>query len=610
MKRSVKIVVGLIVVGGVAYGAKFVRDNFIIRLPDYPPMQKVVWLDQGWQPREREWYHHANQGTVTFGIPLEWFKALEQPSASFGAVARLSDPTYLDKFGFIPGSADGPAQDLPVGIATGGPMPDPDTGKPWQNPQTHADMTRIGFTCAACHTGRMTYQGTTILIDGGSALTDLGRFRTAVGLSLLFTKRMPYRFGRFADTVLGLGASDAAKDELAAQLDKALGQVKLIHELDKKVEDESVVEGYGRLDALNRIGNQVFALDLRAYDRPEDEAYKDNYVGTSAPVHYPRIWSAPWFDWVQYNGSIEQPMVRNAGEALGVGALLNLTDSSRPFYASGIEFKTLSDMEQMLAGEQPDAERGFGGLKSPAWPADILPPIKDELAVKGAALYKEMCQECHLAPVTTREFWNSGRWLKPNRFGQRYFEVELVPVEHIGTDPAQAQSMIDRKVKNLPAALGIDSEEFGPALGQLVEKTVNQWYDSETPPASQELRDRMNGYRDNGIQALPKYKVRPLNGIWATPPYLHNGSVPTLYALLSPVEERPKTFYLGDREYDPVNVGYRTDKIDGGFEFDTTIPGNLNTGHEFNNGPPRKGLIGRLLTPDERRALIEFLKRL
>ena len=67
----------------------------------------------------------------------------------------------------------------------------------------------------------------------------------------------------------------------------------------------------------------------------------------------------------------------------------------------------------------------------------------------------------------------------------------------------------------------------------------------------------MNGHRNNGIQAPLAYKVRPLNGIWATPPYLHNGSVPNLYALLSPVAERPKTFYLGHRDYDPVCVGYQ-----------------------------------------------------
>lgn len=123
------------------------------------------------------------------------------------------------------------------------------------------------------------------------------------------------------------------------------------------------------------------------------------------------------------------------------------------------------------------------------------------------------------------------------------------------------------------------------------------------------MRDEMNGHRNNGIQAPLAYKVRPLNGIWSTPPYLHNGSVPNLYALLSPVAERPKTFYLGHRDYDPVNVGYRHDELAGGFEFDTSIRGNHNTGHEFSN-EKRSGVIGRLLSPDERRALIEYLKTL
>jgi len=56
-----------------------------------------------------------------------------------------------------------------------------------------------------------------------------------------------------------------------------------------------------------------------------------------------------------------------------------------------------------------------------------------------------------------------------------------------------------------------------------------------------------------------------------------------------------------------VNVGYVTDKLDGGFEFDTSLRGNHNTGHEFSNDK-REGVIGPLLTPDERRALVEFIK--
>ena len=87
-----------------------------------------------------------------------------------------------------------------------------------------------------------------------------------------------------------------------------------------------------RLDALNRIGNQGFSIDLK---NPE------NYAGSSAPVHYPRIWNTPWFDWVQYNGSIMQPMVRNAGESLGVSAELNLTEPSKGLYKSSVNIKAL-----------------------------------------------------------------------------------------------------------------------------------------------------------------------------------------------------------------------------------------------------------------------------
>jgi hypothetical protein len=212
-----------------------------------------------------------------------------------------------------------------------------------------------------------------------------------------------------------------------------------------------------------------------------------------------------------------------------------------------------------------------------------------------------------MAPVTDAEFWTSARWLPPNSVGERYLNLEQVNIEHIGTDPAQAEDMKNRRVVT-PPNLGITSDQFGVALGQVVDMTVNHWYDSQRPRVSEARREQMNGNRSSGVRALLSYKVRPLNGIWATPPYLHNGSVPNLYALLSPVEERPKKFYLGNREYDPVNVGYRVDKFPGGFALDTRIRGNSNAGHEFTDNPNKAGVIGRQLTPDERLALIEYLK--
>ena len=113
------------------------------------------------------------------------------------------------------------------------------------------------------------------------------------------------------------------------------------------------------------------------------------------------------------------------------------------------------------------------------------------------------------------------------------------------------------------------------------------------------------------------YKARPLEGIWATPPFLHNGSVPNIYQLLSPVSERAEKFFVGRREYDPVTLGYDTTPLSkSGFWFDTRLEGNLNTGHEFRAGyvpykpgnPPQYGVIGPELTPDERWQIIEYLK--
>jgi hypothetical protein len=123
-------------------------------------------------------------------------------------------------------------------------------------------------------------------------------------------------------------------------------------------------------------------------------------------------------------------------------------------------------------------------------------------------------------------------------------------------------------------------------------------------------QNEWNGYRENILRAPLKYKARPHNGVWATPPYLHNGSVPNVYALLSPVSERPKVFYLGSKQYDPVHLGLDTAPFKGGTEFRTDLPGNSNAGHEFNDGPIGNGIIGRKLSEDERMQIIEYLKTL
>jgi hypothetical protein len=118
------------------------------------------------------------------------------------------------------------------------------------------------------------------------------------------------------------------------------------------------------------------------------------------------------------------------------------------------------------------------------------------------------------------------------------------------------------------------------------------------------IRARLKGlFRPaTAASAGAAYESRALHGIWATAPYLHNGSVPNLWELLTPARERKKTFMVGSRVFDPKNVGYMTDRSP--FQNATFVAdpenanGNGNGGHEY----------GTSLTAEERWALIEYLK--
>src|SRR6201999_1211802 len=102
-------------------------------------------------------------------------------------------------------------------------------------------------------------------------------------------------------------------------------------------------EEFGRLDALNRIGNQVFYLDMATSGL---SGFQLNQEAIDAPVSFPPIWTVPWFSWAQYDASISQPLIRNAGEALGVFAPINLSPEPPPAsaYRSTIAIENLHYM--------------------------------------------------------------------------------------------------------------------------------------------------------------------------------------------------------------------------------------------------------------------------
>jgi hypothetical protein len=647
-----------------------------LEAPRLPPRQEFagrVWLapGQNWDTGIRQRFHHVSQGTRTLPIPLSWFMALEAPASSLATVpfekpGLFSADDYLLRFGFIEGerSEHNPLK-LPIGLAT----------TPYQNlPGITGRVTALGFTCAACHTGHIAYDGIEYIVEGGPATTDLGQLTAALGAALgqtLLSAKVPFlhgRFDRFAKNVLGPDAySDAnialLQSELEALVDSIAGIPAGV----------DVVEGYTRLDALNRIGNQVFAIDTGRFD---------NYVPIDAPVNYPHIWTAPWFDWVQYDASIMAPLIRNAGEAMGVSAGLNtVAPKAEKRFSSSIDMRELWWIENAIAGSDPDPASDGAGLLAPPWP-EAFPAIDRERARRGRAIYEDICTDCHLPVLSSPDIWTTEHFRPVEYYvdgelretPQRLIRLKLIDLQQVGTDPAQSEILAGRTVDTSGvsegradgdrAGMGIDAEicvnapgfpdsaynpvnyasrspgdlvnvrasdgpmlSFGLALGAAVQQTIDAWYDLNYIP--EDLQRRFEESRPNCLRPGNGYKARPLNGVWATAPFLHNGSVPTVKDLLSPPDQRPDYVLLGDVGFDPVNLGlvrdrdFRPDNDEvyddsGYFILDTATPGNYNTGHEFSDewdeslhwSQQKKGVIGPAFSDSEVMDLIEYLKTL
>jgi hypothetical protein len=492
---------------------------------------------------------------------LAWFKALEEPQGT----ALISDRTNLARFGFL--VDDVPEGQLPVGFT----------------PFELGGATMVGLGCAACHTGQINYKGVGIRIDGGGGLQNSALFTSTIGKSVMATAAEPEKFDRFARRALGDKYGAETKNQLQEAF--ALAAVKAVNQggYENLHGVYPVDEGFGRLDALQRIANTLLGDDLH---------YQANKKPATAPVRLPHIWDAPYFDWVQYNGSVRQPMIRNAGEALGVKAQTNFVNAAGMTPPEPAVWATSIPVWDMEA-----TEGDLRKLKAPVWPKQLPAPDTVLAYAKGKPLFEENCAGCHAPRPFARKDWP----------GVTFLQVPVVDIKEVGTDATLLTNFLDRTYD--ASSLGITQPiSAGEGLWVVTEKVKDFQYKHGAKPVPEEQWAAFDGYGwPNEVRGTCGYKARPLNGIWANPPFLHNGSVPSIYDLLSPVAERPAVFWIGNREYDPVKLGYDASEFPGGTRIDTAGLGNSNAGHEFANAT-RAGIIGRALSPDERLAIIEYLK--
>jgi hypothetical protein len=217
----------------------------------------------------------------------------------------------------------------------------------------------------------------------------------------------------------------------------------------------------------------------------------------------------------------------------------------------------IKKQEQVFA----DIHAFIMSVESPKFPF----PSDEKLAGQGREIFNKTCARCH------GTYGPKGQY--PNK---------IVPLETIGTDRTLAAAITPKNV-----------DYFNKS-----------WFAREKGPDG----------RPYHITETPGYQAPPLDGVWATAPYFHNGSVPTVYHVLNS-KARPsvftRSFDTGKEDYDPVKLGWKVRVLDkgpagslSGIErrriYDTTLPGRGNGGHTF----------GDALSENERMAVIEYLKTL
>lgn len=597
-------------------------------------IDNVQSLHQNWTDAESIHFYNIAQGSRL--IPYDLFIHLEQVDSQ----QLFRSPQHMRELGYIPRiqSSDNP-DGLPIGFIKDTPY--------------NTEIAGLGITCAACHTGLIVSDKTAYIVDGAPTMGDFETFLKRLTAAISKTAEDSDKFSRLVASVLPENSSDHLINSLLTFI-RSIATERTIYDQRNLPVDDNHRYGHGRVDAFGAIFNQVSAQFL---DIPENATAANAPVSYpslwDAPQHDRVQWNGAAENSVNQLGILlfgtdkVGALGRNTGEVLGVFGDVSIHRHEILLprrYDSTVVKKNLLSIEQSLEK-----------LWSPAWP---FSPIdnEDEIRQRGKLIYQDSCLQCHamikrddpnrrvkahLEDVGTDQtlLKNFARVAKTGRLegrlitilGKGRFQAEEpvgVILRHVvertilnSLSLGQLKEMIQKAniseidllnpgYRNI-AIIKLGDQEYripfdklkegsqsveilsgAAALLQLVRKS-KQFV--QTQPATE---DTLATVQVQGATATPGYKARPLNGVWATAPYLHNGSVATLAELLKPVSKRKKLFHVGSLEFDLKNVGFVDDPQ---FPvFDTAVEGNRNTGHEF----------GINLSRREKTDLIEYIKSL
>jgi hypothetical protein len=596
---------------------------------DRPDPSIVADYGNGLSQQQREAYYRTSQGSEI----LPWILLTAIDVADPGSHNPFAE--NLSRFGLLPdpGRDDG----LPVGLTVA------------TNPFTFG-MDFVGVNCAACHVGELRHEGKAVRVDGAPNMFNLQLFYGQAVDALLATTSDG---GKLWDALKRLGRQDWQRYGVAApfirpatlvyygadvllhrdRLDARLELVDVIRVAEAQRDPLHPTSGFGRLDAFDGTRNFILTRLRKAHAGGTFEVNKANLVKLDAAVKFPPLWSrkatppqpvaayqtqpdkfpAVWgfrdFDWLEWTIDTDTVMERNFTETLGAGATVVLDpNQTGSLFTSSISMNNMHALEWLAYYIDP-----------PRWPETVFGAINPDLAAAGATIFQRTCAGCHEygSDQRTRAGLIRLRGMRPDQVGTDATAALRIscPVPDTGSLSIPPRSFTADEASLLKDCTGVKagSAFTGASFAKTVQAAVDgikqKAYEVEGIDAAQqrvmEDLDRRNtvNWRDTLLDTKAPYgpyAARPLYGIWAAAPFLHNGSVPTLYDLLQPPAKRPKTFALGAREYDPVKVGFaiQTSCSQQDCLVDTTRSGDGNGGH----------LWGTALSEPDRMALLEYLK--
>ncbi len=517
-----------------------------------------------------------------------------------------------------------------------------------RNGESFKSIKMVGTNCTLCHSGSMSFQGKTFKVSGSPSVTDVRGFFEDLSrstLGVLAKKDLLVQFLKKQNVAdaekhakrinsdflkrLGKETGIVNAGKLSAKITLAMAKLRQdtrrlykgdhaiteslkdllyvtygfkkgddIGELEQRMQflgklmvgtdpkTNETISGYARTDAFGRIGNLV----LRG----------ENPIDYTAPVSLPWVWGIKHMAMLHYNANSNSVAMRNVGQALGLGAVVLNKDMD-----STVKVRNLDRLENLIHKIQvPNWRAIFAGIEELK--------VDEGMLGRGRRVYEAKCMKCH----ESNRFVGPAGQLRDYRVGS---------LEHVGTDRYAAVN----------ATKPVDDNAFNATIFNSVGAIKNRYYETRDVTQSEVrriefadlrgaefFRDTVKGFssqNDYGnnygdIEEGAGYKSRHLAGVWATAPYLHNGSVPTIWDLLSPASERPKLFAVGSIELDPRTLGFRHDVPKGadgkpdckskgkGYTcLNTEEVGNSNSGHEGSR-------YGTDLSVEDKRALIEYLK--